>query len=53
VAGRPRSTMKALKTLQSEPHIIHIAPLYIVADVGHLFKALKKANICPKVRKKR
>jgi len=45
--------MKALKTLQCEPHIIHIAPLYIVADDGHLLKALKKANIYPKVRKKR
>lgn len=45
--------MKALKTLQCEPHIIHVASLYIVADVGHLFKALKKANICPKIRKKR
>jgi hypothetical protein len=30
--------MKALKTLQCEPHIIHIAPLYIVADVGHYIK---------------
>jgi hypothetical protein len=35
--------MKALKTLRCEPHIKHIAPLYIVADDGHLFKALIKS----------